>query len=239
MYYHFTKEQIDEIKSRILNAGVKDTQFFPAESLTGTEQLAIVQNGENVRISLEDVWNGIANSQTSPLFNLTHYLELRDEDNRITTISLEEALPLCPSETRRIGQCITFMSTSGDWQIWQFFGNAISDWNITSKWRRVNIDTLYEFYLSAFQTVDNFDWYMVINDEYKHIANKNIPVKVTIEVTDGHSLYLVTPKNYEYLSVTMSGVEIPLTLHHTDTSYAFMVSESLNAGTYTITINLR
>ena len=60
----FTQEQINEIKQRLSLSGIKDTELDKLDllehPLTGEEVIAIVKDGENLRISVEDLYEGFA-----------------------------------------------------------------------------------------------------------------------------------------------------------------------------------
>ena len=51
MAKHFTKQEIDEIRSQIATYGVRDMEFPETDTMQGEDYLAIVQDGENKRIS--------------------------------------------------------------------------------------------------------------------------------------------------------------------------------------------
>ena len=52
----FTTGQIKEIAQRLEAMGKKDSQFPLVTSLNGGETVAVVQNGENKRINLGDIF---------------------------------------------------------------------------------------------------------------------------------------------------------------------------------------
>ena len=55
----FTQEQINEIKQRLSLSGIKDSELDKLNlleyPLTGKEVITIVKDGENFRISVEDL----------------------------------------------------------------------------------------------------------------------------------------------------------------------------------------
>ena len=53
----FTRDQIEEIKKKLIMLGTKDTQFPDAHKLNGEEIIAIVQDGENKKIPLSSIIN--------------------------------------------------------------------------------------------------------------------------------------------------------------------------------------
>lgn len=60
----FTQEQINEIKQRLSLSGIKDSELDKLDlleyPLTGEEVIAIVKDGKNLRISVEDLYEGFA-----------------------------------------------------------------------------------------------------------------------------------------------------------------------------------
>lgn len=52
----FTKSQIDEIRKKLLDRhSIKDSEFVTASELTGEEEVAILQDGENKRTNLDEI----------------------------------------------------------------------------------------------------------------------------------------------------------------------------------------
>ena len=49
---HFTKSQMNEIMSRMATSSVRDSDLEEVSELTGDEYIAIVQNGELKKVSL-------------------------------------------------------------------------------------------------------------------------------------------------------------------------------------------
>lgn len=140
----FTQEQINEIKQRLALSGSKDLQFPLAElPLTGEEVIAIVQNGENKRVSIEEFYEEfsqyIDGSERVDFFNVSRYAQrIADADNSIA-LTLAEAVELCPEDVKRGGQVITFVGNEGNWAIWQYKGTTPENWNDTeTSW--VNLD---------------------------------------------------------------------------------------------------
>lgn len=51
----FTKNQIEEIRDKLAQLGVKDTEFKVIEKASKDDMIAIVSDGENKTISLKDL----------------------------------------------------------------------------------------------------------------------------------------------------------------------------------------
>lgn len=134
----FTQEQIVEIKERLALLGIKDTQIRMLTSdelldLTGDESFVIVKDGENVRISLQELFDRVAviqASQDKDIFNVSNYVTLNDPehypDGRIT---LENAVNNTPITLQREGQIITFENTEGKWKRYQMTAKVDNTWN--------------------------------------------------------------------------------------------------------------
>lgn len=60
----FTQEQINEIKQRLSLSGIKDSELDKLDllehPLTGKEVITIIKGGENLRISVEDLYEEFA-----------------------------------------------------------------------------------------------------------------------------------------------------------------------------------
>ena len=56
----FTKNQIEEIRDKLAQLGVKDTEFKVAEEASEDDMIAIVSGGENKIILLKDLLGEVA-----------------------------------------------------------------------------------------------------------------------------------------------------------------------------------
>ena len=62
----FTQQQIDEIRLRLATLGAKDTQFTPVSlPLNGGDIVAVVQQGENKQISINDFYEQLFHGSIS------------------------------------------------------------------------------------------------------------------------------------------------------------------------------
>ena len=140
----FTQEQINEIKQRLSLSGIKDTELdklnLLEHPLTGKEVIAIVKDGENLRISVEDLYEEFAKYIEQPenkedFFNVSVYLGRLDPEfeNAAKPCTLEEAINVCPPYIRRAGQTISFLDSNNmKWETYQYIGTEDDDWeNIT------------------------------------------------------------------------------------------------------------
>ena len=136
----FTQEQIDEIKQRLSLSGIKDSELdklnLLEHPLTGKEVITIVKDGENLRLSVEDLYEEFAkyieqSENKEDFFNVSVYLGRLDPEfeNAAKPCTLEEAINACPSYIRRAGQMISFLdSLSMKWETYQYIGTKDENW---------------------------------------------------------------------------------------------------------------
>lgn len=124
----FTQEDYRKIEKWLLANSKKDTDFAGAATpLTGTETIAFVQDGHNVKVLLNDL--------TKQLFLLgaPDFLNITDKYGE-SYITLSQAISLIPYKSRKTGQVITFLNEEGKWVIYQFRGTAKNQWNNLTLW---------------------------------------------------------------------------------------------------------
>lgn len=136
----FTQEQIDEIKQRLSLSGIKDSELDKLNLLehpiTGKEVIIIVKDGENFRISVEDLYEEFAkyveqSENKEDFFNVSIYLGRLDPEfeNAAKPCTLEEAVNACPPYIRRAGQTISFLDFHDmKWKTYQYIGTKDDNW---------------------------------------------------------------------------------------------------------------
>ena len=136
----FTQEQINEIKQRLSLSGIKDSELDKLNLLehpiTGKEVITIVKDGENLRISVEDLYEEFAkyieqSENKEDFFNVSVYLGRLDPEfeNAAKPCTLEEAINVCPPYIRRAGQTISFLDSHDmKWETYQYIGTEDDDW---------------------------------------------------------------------------------------------------------------
>ena len=132
----FTQEQINEIRERLKNTlGAKDTQFKLANlPLKGNEQIALVQDGINKRVSFSEFYQSLYDFGLD-FFNVSYYVLRTTESYEGFRMTLEGAINACPSDIHRGGQTITFMGEDYEWHIWQYIGDTPDNWlDIENYW---------------------------------------------------------------------------------------------------------
>lgn len=133
----FTQEQINEIKQRLALSGSKDPQLPLADlPLSGEETIALVQQGENKRVSIEEFYEEfsqyIDGSERVDFFNVSRYAQRVAGADESVALTLNEAVVLCPEDVRRGGQVLTFINREGNWMLWQYKDADASHWEDTS-----------------------------------------------------------------------------------------------------------
>ena len=124
----FSQEDYKKIQKWLVHNSVRDTEFNEAIiPLNGSEIIAFVQNGHNVKVYLKDFMEQLI------LLGVPDFLNITEKYNE-KYISLSQAISLLPFKGRKIGQVITFLDEEGKWKIYQFQGERVNQWNITTLW---------------------------------------------------------------------------------------------------------
>lgn len=122
----FTREDIEKIHQCLLRLGIKDSELPETINVNSDDTLAIVQDGKNKKINIEEFFNNIS------LFKKEGFINITDRFNK-HSISLIEAIQTVPTHQRIDGLVITFEDINGDWRIYQFRGDAV-DFFDENKW---------------------------------------------------------------------------------------------------------
>lgn len=126
----FTEEDYKKIEKYLASCGVKDSCLEDAKlPIEGNEKIAIVQNGENRILYIRELIEALSNSKASlsDLYNVTDHAKEK-------YINLKQAIELVPYKARKIGQIITFLNPASKWELYQFQGTSILQWNELSLW---------------------------------------------------------------------------------------------------------
>ena len=127
----FTRQQIEEIRAKLLLYSKKDSQLQTALlPITGKEEVVLVQNGENVRASLSDLFDKLFPFRIPDFINISNA-----EESRFT---LEEAIATISPHNRKSGLVITFFDKNlNTWVIYQYRGEYIRDWFNLELWSKL------------------------------------------------------------------------------------------------------
>lgn len=127
----FTRQQIEEIRDKLLLYSKKDSQLESALSpITGKEEVVLVQNGKNVKITISDLINNIFPFKSLDFINISNAIEHK--------FTLEEAISAILPPNRKSGLVITFMNRETDeWEIYQYTGEYTRDWFNLELWSKL------------------------------------------------------------------------------------------------------
>ena len=124
----FTQEDYKKIQQWLIENSVKDTEFNEASlPLRGNEEITIIQGDHNKKMLLKDLANSINLLGASDFINVS-------ESYNAKYITLQTAISLIPYRARKLGQVITFLNKEGNWNIYQFKGEALDTWNNNTLW---------------------------------------------------------------------------------------------------------
>ncbi len=125
---YFTQDDYRKIEQWLSKNSVKDTEFNEAITpFNGNETVAIVQNGHNAKASISDIVKQMF------LLGVSDFLNVTDKYGE-KYITLTDAIRLIPYMSRKIGQVITFLNTEGNWELYQFQGESLLQWNNNTLW---------------------------------------------------------------------------------------------------------
>lgn len=127
----FTQEDFKKIENWLYRRVVKDTQFPIVETITGKEDIPVLQNNINKRVELNDVIKYIVETGNLDIINVMKYSSDRQK------ISLDEAVELVPDGARKSGLIITFCNEKGNWNIYQFKGVSTTQWRSIPYWENI------------------------------------------------------------------------------------------------------
>ena len=233
----FTVEQILEIRERLAQLGAKDTEFPKAAlPLNGKEEIALVQEGENKRVALEEFYEEFATyidkSERVDFFNVSRYVQRMNNYDEVARLTLAEAVEACPEDVQRAGQTITFMDNSDEWEVWQYAGSTPEDWSDTAtKWKAIlrSDDGGFTFDCDinsvsfgqtataqlSFETVDGgpaskVDVYVnnVLLRTYSNVSTFHLSYEVT-----GATIFKVVAVQYGYTHTETKEVELTYTAY--------------------------
>lgn len=127
----FTVEQIKEIEYKLSLRSRKDTQFPDAQSpITGKETIAFVQDGKNVKWSIDKFIDNLV------LFGMADFVNITDKYG-VKNVTLGQALTKIQEDSRKIGQVICFLGVDNTWDFYQFNGNKLEDYTDEKHWKKL------------------------------------------------------------------------------------------------------
>lgn len=132
-----TTEDYLKIETWLKKRSVKDTEFSPAMKITGREQVAIIQNGKNVRCRIVDIVSATSDLKVEN----DSYINGSDITG-LYNVDFIEILQLLDDDYRKRGIVVSYQNQAGEWKLMQYNADSISNlswldlnnWNdITSK----------------------------------------------------------------------------------------------------------
>lgn len=221
----FTREDIEKIHQGLLRLGIKDSELPETINVNSDDTLAIVQDGKNKKINIEEFFNNIS------LFKKEGFINITDRFNK-HSISLIEAIQTVPTHQRIDGLVITFEDINGDWRIYQFRGDAV-DFFDENKWT-----DLYDYtnYIVKSITPDEEDLTVSKPDK-----NGNAIVSLKDRVYDESNFsgkgYKILRKNIQTIDGVRKNILTQDMINNPDTIYEIRYNFDLNGAEITVPEN--
>ena len=221
----FTREDIEKIHQGLLRLGIKDSELPETINVNSDDTLAVVQDGKNKKINIEEFFNNIS------LFKKEGFINITDRFNK-HSISLIEASQTVPTHQRIDGLVITFEDINGDWRIYQFRGDAV-DFFDENKWT-----DLYNYtnYIVKSITPDEEDLTVSKPDK-----NGNAIVSLKDRVYDESNFsgkgYKILRKNIQTIDGVRKNILTQNMINKPNTIYEIRYDFELNGETITIADN--
>lgn len=218
----FTREDIEKIHQGLLRLGIKDSELPETINVNSDDTLAVVQDGKNKKINIEEFFNNIS------LFKKEGFINITDRFNK-HSISLIEAIQTVPTHQRIDGLVITFEDINGYWRIYQFRGDAV-DFFDENKWT-----DLYDYtnYIVKSITPDEEDLTVSKPDK-----NGNAIVSLKNRVYDESNFsgkgYKILRKNIQTIDGVRKNILTQDMINDPDTIYEIKYDFDLNGATIEI-----
>lgn len=223
----FTREDIEKIHQGLLRLGIKDSELPETINVNSDDTLAVVQDGKNKKINIEEFFNNIS------LFKKEGFINITDRFNK-HSISLIEAIQTVPTHQRIDGLVITFEDINGDWRIYQFRGDAV-DFFDENKWT-----DLYDYtnYIVKSITPDEEDLTVSKPDK-----NGNAIVSLKDRIYDESNFsgkgYKILRKNIQTIDGVKKNILTQDMINNPDTVYEIRYDFDLNNKTVSLPKNCR
>lgn len=205
----FTREDIEKIHQGLLRFGIKDSELPETINVNSDDTLAVVQDGKNKKINIEEFLNNIS------LFKKEGFINITDRFNK-HSMSLMEAIQTVPTHQRIDGLVITFEDINGDWRIYQFRGDAV-DFFAENKWTDMdNADEISDIYKIIYNQHASVSLYSNVSGNiiekgvdksvtlhWNYIFNGATTIPDSLQLKSGDSV-LVSDKSTKTLTETIS-----------------------------------
>ncbi|MEE1476274.1 hypothetical protein [Fusobacterium sp.] len=143
----FTQEDLNKIYRYIKTKGIKDTEFQKVCSLKGNELIPIIQDNQNVIITLTRLLSSIG------ITNLLNVTEIGTSSTGKYTLieAIKEVNPLF----RIGGSIITFINSCDDnWKLYHFTGKNKEDWFNLDLWENL-LSEKFKGYFYSYELLTN------------------------------------------------------------------------------------
>lgn len=143
----FTQEDLNKIYRYIKTKGIKDTEFQKVCSLKGNELIPIIQDNQNVIITLTRLLSSIG------IANLLNITEIGTSSTGKYTLieAIKEVNPLF----RIGGSIITFIDSCDDnWKLYHFTGKNKEDWFNLDSWENL-LSEKFKGYFYSYELLTN------------------------------------------------------------------------------------
>lgn len=130
---NFTDEDILKIQQGLYNIGIKDSELLDAIlPLSDTDCMTLVQNDNNVKVTLKNFTEQLHSLVSLDFINLTTRYDISSE-------TLENAIIQIPAYQRKKGLVITFYNNENVWKTYQFQGE-LTQFNNPNLWKDITVE---------------------------------------------------------------------------------------------------
>lgn len=176
----FSLEDYKKIEKWLLANSKKDTDFPEGNlPLSGEEVVVMVQDGVNRIIPVKTLLEQVELLEKLDFINITERYD-------IPPYPLAEAIASVPVDKRQLGQVVSFKNEVGKWDIFQFNGASLDQWQDTSLWR------------DLFQELPVIQHYLTLGDE------ENLTSEVVSETSELIT-YKMSLKDKKHVAKEFSG----------------------------------
>lgn len=134
---YFTEEDYRKIEDWLKKRVVKDSELAYADIMSGDEKVALVQDGHNRTITINDLLRQMIEMKLPDFYNVTDNLKM-------PYITLEKAVINIPVKQRKLGLVVTFLDKDSKWGIYQFKGESLNQWSSLYYWKNIIYEAIEE-----------------------------------------------------------------------------------------------
>lgn len=135
---YFTQEDYRKIEDWLGKRTIRDTQFPLVGRINGSEKIPLIQDNTNKVIPFADFVSQVTDMKLPDFYNVSVDLDR-------ACLTLKAAVSLVPQGKRKLGLVITFHNEHGNWEIYQFNGCSVNQWDSLNYWDNIFINAIKEF----------------------------------------------------------------------------------------------